>query len=83
MGLGKIAEKLDKYFDRLEHGKATKIKSGHVRKVIAKLHAKQELLLAEYHEAEKPSKKERIDNKLSTIHEQIERAEWLLARIGN
>ena len=83
MGLEKITEKLDKYFSRLERGKATKIKPAHVEKMIAKLHTKQELLKDEARQAEKPSKKNRLENKLSTVHKQIERAEWLLEKVGS
>ena len=83
MGLEKITEKLDKYFSRLERGKATKIKPSHVEKVIAKLYAKQELLKDELRDAVKPSKKDRLENKLSTVREQIERAEWLLEKVGS
>lgn len=83
MGLEKITEKLDKYFNRLESGKATKIKPSHVEKAIAKLHAKQKLLKDELRDAEKVSKKSRLENKLVTVREQIDRAEWLLEKIGS
>jgi hypothetical protein len=82
MGLEKIADKLDKYFKRLDRGKATKIKPAHVEKAIAKLQSKQEQLKVELREAEKPSKKDRLENKLATVSEQIERAKWLLKKIG-
>jgi uncharacterized protein YaiL (DUF2058 family) len=82
MELESIAEKLDKYFSRLERGKAAKIKPAHVEKVIAKLQAKQQLLQEELRAAEKPSKKSRLENKLVTVCEQVERAEWLLDKIG-
>lgn len=82
MGLTKINEKLESYFSRLEDGKATKIKPSHVQKVIAKLQAKQMLLKEEIHDTEKASKKERLESKLSTVCAQIERAEWLLKKIG-
>ena len=82
MGLEKIAEKLDSYYDRLEHGKATKIKPSHVEKAIVKLNARQEALNRELLEARKPSKKERLQCKLATVRTQIERAEWLLDQIG-
>ena len=83
MGLEGIAEKLDTYFSRLERGKAAKIKPAHVEKMIAKLETKQSLLKDELREAEKPSKKERVENKLSTVREQIERAKWLLEKVGS
>ncbi|AXI41038.1 hypothetical protein [Sulfitobacter sp. SK011] len=81
MGLEKIGEKLDRYFNRLEQGKAAKIKPNHVEKVISKLRAKQKLLQEELGSAEKPSKKTRLESKLATVSEQIERAEWLLEKI--
>ena len=83
MGLEKTTEKLDKYFNRLENGKATKIKPAHVEKAISKLHAKRQLLMEELGETEKMSKKGRLENKLATVREQIERAEWLLEKIGS
>ena len=83
MGLEKIAEKLDKYYERMEQGTAATIKPAHVDKVIAKLQAKKALLLDELREAEKPAKKSRLESKLVTIGEQIERAEWLLKKIGS
>jgi uncharacterized protein YaiL (DUF2058 family) len=83
MGLKKIAEKLDTYYKRLELGKAAKIQSGHVEKVIAKLQAKQEQLKTELSETEKPSKKQRLEGKLATVEEQITRSEWLLREIGS
>ncbi len=82
MGLEKIAGKLDEYYDRLERGKAAKIEPAHVEKVIAKLRAKQDLLKGELQDAVKPSKQERLENKIATVREQIERAEWLRAKIG-
>ena len=82
MRLENIADKLDEYFERLERGKAAKIKPSHVEKVIAKLQTKQDLLMGELQDAAKPSKQERLENKLATVCEQIERAEWLLAKVG-
>ncbi len=81
MGLEKIAEKLDTYYRRLEDGKAAKIKPSHVDKAIAKLEAKQNDLLRDLHDTEKASKKSRIESKLTTVHDQIARAEWLLTQI--
>ena len=82
MGLKKISEKLDSYLGRLEDGRAAKIERSHVEKVIDKLKAKQTLLQEEVRDTEKPSKIERLKSKLSTVGEQIERAEWLLEKIG-
>ena len=83
MALNKIAEKLDTYYKRLELGKAAKIQASHVEKVIAKLQAKQQQLEAELSETEKPSKKQRLEGKLATVHEQITRSQWLLNEIGS
>jgi hypothetical protein len=83
MKLGKITEKLDDYFSRLEGGKAKKIKPSHVEKVIAKLHTKQRLLNEELLDAENPSKRDRLESKLTTARKQIERAEWLLAKVSS
>lgn len=81
MGLEKTIGKLDKYFRRLEDGKAKKIKVSHVEKAIQKLKAKEKLLHEELAEATKGEKKDRIEKKLSTVNEQIGRAEWLLDNI--
>jgi len=75
-------EKLDQYYARLSGGKAEQIKSTHVEKVIRKLKAKEEILQTELAETSKQSKKDRIKRKITTINEQIERAEWLLKTIG-
>lgn len=83
MGLERTTEKLDKYFDRLENGKAAKIKPSHVEKVIAKLKAKQEQLQDELASSEKLSKQDRLENKLAIVAAQLERAHWLLAKIGS
>ncbi|PYG31925.1 hypothetical protein [Pelagimonas varians] len=83
MGLERATEKLDKYYSRLESGKAAKIKPSHVMKVIAKLQAKQALLQEELAAADKPSKQDRLENKLVTVGTQLERAHWLLDQIGS
>lgn len=83
MGLRRITEKLDEYFVRLESGTAARIKPAHVATVIAKLEAKQDQLKSEFENAEKASKRERLENKISTVRGQIERAQWLLKRIGS
>ena len=82
MGLGSTVEKLDKYFKRLEEGKAQKIKPSHVEKAIKKLKSKEELLIAEIAETEKASKRERLKRKLDLVREQQERALWLKEKIG-
>lgn len=73
--------KLNKYFDRLDKGKAEKIKPAHVEKVIGKLETRKSLLLAEYERTVKESKKERLKGKLAFVDEQIDRAAWLLEKI--
>ncbi len=59
MGIESTVEKLDKYYKRFNEGKAARIKPTHVDKAIRKLTAREELLLAELAETEKPSKKTR------------------------
>lgn len=81
MKLSKSAEKLDKYYERLNKGKAEKIKPDHVEKVIRKLKTKEELLRRETDESENELKKARLEGKLHTAREQINRAEWLLEKI--
>ena len=81
MGLEKAVEKLDKYFKRLEMGKAQKIKPDHIKKVIFKLEAKAQLLRTELAETEKDSKKQRLKRKLEMVQEQQDRARWLETRI--
>ena len=81
MNLKTSIEKLDKYYERLNKGKAEKIKPNHVEKVIRKLKAKEETLHAELAETHKESKKVRLIRKIATIKEQIGRAEWLLETV--
>jgi hypothetical protein len=40
------------------------------------------MLLADFEETHKTSKKARIERKLSTAREQIKRAEWLLEQVS-
>lgn len=77
MGLSKAVEKLDKYHDRLKHGKAAKIKPSHLAKVVRKLETKEAALRAELAEATKPDKKERLERKLALVRKQQARAAWL------
>ena len=83
MGLETTIEKLDKYFGRLEKGKAEKIKPSHVDKAIAKLQAKEAALLAEIEETTKSSKAQRLEGKLATVREQLDRAHWLKGKISD
>jgi len=82
MALAKSMEKLKKYYARLEAGKAKKIKPSHVEHVIRKLTAKESSLLREIEAVKKPSKKERLQKKLETTREQIDRARWLMDEIS-
>ena len=81
MALTKAIEKLKKYYDRLETGHAKKIKPNHVKKVIEKLTTKEASLIEEIKTTNKASKRERLEQKLATAREQIERARWLLNKI--
>jgi uncharacterized protein YaiL (DUF2058 family) len=82
MALAKTIEKLKKYYERLEAGKTGKIKASHVERVIDKLTARENSLREELAAAGKPSKKERLEQKLVATQEQIERARWLLEKIN-
>lgn len=81
MGLESAIEKLDKYYKRLDRGKAKKIKSSHVEKVILKLEAKAAVLRSEIAETEKEAKKQRLERKLEMVREQQKRARWLAENI--
>ena len=81
MGFKDIVERLDKYQKRLTEGKAEKIKSHHIEKAIEKLTAKEVLLKEELRESTKPEKRRRLEEKISTIRAQIEKAEWLAKEI--
>ena len=81
MGLTKTVEKLDKYHDRLEKGKAAKIKPSHLKKVAEKLKANEIALCAELEEATKADKKERLERKLAFVREQRARAKWLTEQL--
>ena len=83
MNLENSIEKLDKYYKRLNKGKAQKITPSHVEKVIRKLKTKEEALLAEIGEATKDSKIKRLNRKLKLLREQQDRAVWLLDKISN
>ena len=82
MGTKKLAAKMDDYHARLESGKASKIKPGHVKKVLKKLRSKQAELEAEIESSGSEDKKARLEKKLGIARSHIERGEWLLQEIS-
>ncbi|WP_170610265.1 hypothetical protein, partial [Ruegeria arenilitoris] len=64
MALKKLAEKMAEYNSRLEAGKAEKIKSSHVQRVLKKLRKKATDLEAEIHVEKNPDRKARLVRKL-------------------
>lgn len=82
MGLKKLAKKVEEYNERLENGKALKIKPHHVEEVLQKLRSKSTELEAEISSAKSVEKKARLDSKLQIARTHIERAEWLLKELG-
>lgn len=82
MGLKKLAAKVADYKDRLESGKAQKIKPDHVEKVLEKLRNKSVELEAEIEATRSSEKRERLERKLEVARAQEERAEWLLRELG-
>ena len=82
MPLTKAIEKLKKYYSRLEAGNAKKIKPSHVEKVIRKLLAKETSLLEEIATTKKVTKKGRLEQKLVTTRNQLDRAKWLHNKIS-
>lgn len=82
MGLKKLAAKMEDYNERLESGKASKIKPRDVEKVLQKLRSKSTDLEAEIASTASADKKARLEGKLQIAHAQIERAEWLLKELG-
>lgn len=81
MSIKETAEKLRKYKERLRSGKADKIQPKHVEKVLAKLVAKEAELARELSETSKESKRKRLEHKLETVNELIEKARWLTAQV--
>lgn len=81
MGLKKLADKVSAYNERLEKGKAKKIKPNHVRKVLEKLRKKSADLEREIAGEKRADKKDRLKRKLRIAREHEERAEWLLDEI--
>ncbi len=82
MGLKKLAAKVEDYNERLESGKASKIKPHHVEEVLHKLRAKETELEEEIAAAKSSDKKVRLEGKLEIARTHIERAEWLLKELG-
>lgn len=82
MGLKKLAAKVAEYNERLDAGKARKIKPDHVEKVLKKLRSKEAELKNEIAATPKPEKRERLMRKLGVAQEQITRAEWLLKTLS-
>ncbi|QJF51846.1 hypothetical protein [Roseobacter ponti] len=82
MGLKKLAAKVDDYNARLESGKAHKITSHHVQKVLEKLRSKSIALEAEISDATSADRKARLESKLQIARAHIERAEWLLKELA-
>ena len=75
----KLAEKLGDYFARLGKGKAHKIKSDDVEKVITKLRERHAELVAELER--KPDHAARISTKIRAAEDLLGRAEWLQAQL--
>ena len=82
MALKKTTEKLAEYQERLDKKKAKPIKRKHVEKVIDKIRSKQVDLTVELEGATKPSKRDRILDKLHVVEELQSRANWLLEEIN-
>lgn len=82
MGFKKLAEKVADYNERLELGKAEKIRPGHVEQVIEKLRKKTRELEAEIEKEKRPEKKSRLEGKLKIAREHVERAEYLLQQVS-
>ncbi|MCV2882978.1 hypothetical protein [Actibacterium sp. XHP0104] len=81
MGLENTIDKLDKYFKRLDKGKAQKIKPAHVDELLRKLETKAAKLEAELAETTDDAKRQRLESKLTMVHEQQKRATWLAEQI--
>ncbi|MEE4189625.1 MAG: hypothetical protein V2I76_14425 [Roseobacter sp.] len=79
--MSNIVKRLDKYQDRLARGKVEKIKPHHVQKMIAKLTMMEARLAGELADTVKPEKRKRVESKVLTIREQIEKAKWLETQI--
>jgi hypothetical protein len=83
MGVKKLAAKVAEYYERLEQGKASKIKPNHVEQVLKKLRAKEAELQAEIETVDSDDKKARLERKLGIAQEHIARAEYLLTELSS
>jgi len=81
MPLSRLIEKMNKYTERLERGKVSKIKASHVENVIAKLEKREASLSQQIEEAKNLDSKNRLKKKLIVSREQLRRARWLLEQI--
>ena len=82
MGLKKLAGKVVEYNERLESGKASKIKPHDVKKVLQKLRSKSTELEAQIAATKSTEKKARLEGKYQIARTHIERAEWLLRELA-
>ena len=81
MGLKKLAAKVVDYNDRLNQGKASKIKPAHVEEVLRKLRKKCTELEMEVAHAASLEKRAGLQKKLNVAQEHVKRGEWLLEQI--
>ena len=81
MPLSRLIEKLNKYTDRYERGKAEKIKASHVEKVLAKLEKREAALKAKLKAENKEENKARLKKRIRVNKKQAERARWLLKKL--
>jgi len=81
MPIKHTAEKLEKYQERLRTGKAEKIQPKHVAKILEKLGSKEAEITAELAAEIKPGKRDRLEHKLATVRELIEKANWLASQV--
>jgi len=81
MPIKETAEKLERYQERLRTGKAEKIRPKHVEKILEKLTSKETEITAELTETTKQGKRDRLEHKLATVRELIEKARWLASQV--
>ncbi len=81
MALKRTIARLNDYSDRLERGKANKIKLRHVERVIDKLRLRDKSLRKEIEAASKPGRRKRLTLKRKAVQVQLTRAKWLRKEI--